>query len=153
MLLKRREIDLLSRTYDDIDLSIINAILHKLAGSYVELSKQKFSSNVVEKCLLFITETEYQFILDVCFSTVHHKEQELFEPKAFVSLLCNHFGCYVLQRAISLPIYSKYHDRIYRLIYDNFELLNAHGNNMLNKWKQVLNHNKDYASLFVTKNL
>ncbi len=74
MLLKRREIDLLSRTYDDIDLSIINAILHKLAGSYVELSKQKFSSNVVEKCLLFITETEYQFILDVCFSTVHHKE-------------------------------------------------------------------------------
>lgn len=40
-----------------------SAIIHKLAGQIVKMSQQKFASNVVEKCLIFGSPEERQFLV------------------------------------------------------------------------------------------
>eukprot|EP00939_MAST-03C_sp_MAST-3C-sp1_P005230 g5230.t1 len=66
----------------------VRAVLNSLSGHFVELSKQKFSSNVVEACLRSASEAGRSIVV-----------KEL--AKDIVSLLNDQFGNYVVQRAMS----------------------------------------------------
>ena len=74
-----------TRTYR----GFIEGVLSQLAGHYVELSKQKYSSNVVEKSIVNSKMLGSRAVYD-----------ELLEPSAIVQLLENHFGTYVLQKTL-----------------------------------------------------
>ncbi|CEL94202.1 unnamed protein product [Vitrella brassicaformis CCMP3155] len=83
-----------------------NAIIVKLLGSLVRLSKQKFSSNVVEKCLILGSD--------------EHKRQMVEEllcagNECLKDLLLDSFANYVIQRALSVaeePYFSRLIDGI-----------------------------------------
>eukprot|EP01026_Neomeris_dumetosa_P063455 TRINITY_DN6023_c0_g2_i8.p3 TRINITY_DN6023_c0_g2~~TRINITY_DN6023_c0_g2_i8.p3 ORF type:complete len:123 (-),score=13.42 TRINITY_DN6023_c0_g2_i8:365-733(-) len=69
-------------------------VMKQLEGDYVELSKQKFSSNVVEKCLKMHQvgiETEREQII-----------KELSESEVLSQLLQNAYGNYVVQSALAV---------------------------------------------------
>ena len=111
----------------------ITAILKQLSGHYVELSKQKYSSNIVEKSIVNSTEMKDHSIYD-----------EILDSNAIVQLLENHFGTYVLQKTLQ----SLTSDELKRVdtTFRSSRLVNSnHGVNLLNKWRQIVNKaTKDY---------
>ncbi|EDR22713.1 pumilio domain-containing protein C6G9.14, putative [Entamoeba dispar SAW760] len=68
------------------DPTIISDIIHKIKDNIVFYSKQKFSSNVVEKCLKCSTENVRQPLLDV-----------LSQPESLVALVEDQYGNFVIQ--------------------------------------------------------
>ena len=105
----------------------ITAILKQLSGHYVELSKQKYSSNVVEKSIVNSTELKDQIIFN-----------EILNENAIVQLLENHFGIYVLQKTLQ----SLTSDELKKVDSEVKEKLQVNGNYgvaLLNKWKQIVN--------------
>ena len=75
-------------------------ITRKLMTDLIAFSKQKFSSNVIEKCLEFNSnEVNYELIDCV-----------LKEKGQFFNLLCDQYGNYVLQKCLAVaqePQYSQ----------------------------------------------
>ena len=107
--------------------SFINGILANLQGHYVELSKQKYSSNVVEKSITNSILLGNHAIFD-----------ELLAISAVLQLLENHFGTYVLQKTLQ----SIDPDRLKELDVDVRncrQMTGSHGSNLINRWKQILN--------------
>lgn len=51
-----------------------SAIITKLAGQIVQMSQQKFASNVVEKCLTFGGPTERQILINEMLGTTEENE-------------------------------------------------------------------------------
>lgn len=51
-----------------------SAIIQKLAGQIVQMSQQKFASNVVEKCLTFGGPEERQFLVNEMLGTTEENE-------------------------------------------------------------------------------
>ena len=106
--------------------SFIRGVLGQLAGHYVELSKQKYSSNVVEKSIANSVLLKDNTIFD-----------ELLSLSAISQLLDNHFGTYVLQKTLkSLP-----RDRLKEIdteVKGSRNFSSGHGQNLLSKWKQIL---------------
>lgn len=51
-----------------------SAIIKKLAGQIVQMSQQKFASNVVEKCLAFGGPTERQILVNEMLGTTDENE-------------------------------------------------------------------------------
>lgn len=111
-----------TRTYR----GFIEGVLSQLAGHYVELSKQKYSSNVVEKSIVNSKMLGSRAVYD-----------ELLEPSAIVQLLENHFGTYVLQKTLQ-TLSKEELRRVDAEIRTHRLVLNGHGANLLNKWKQIL---------------
>ena len=106
--------------------SFIRGVLARLQGHYVELSKQKYSSNVVEKSIANSVLLDDRAIFD-----------ELLAIPAILQLLDNHFGTYVLQKTLqSLQVVElKKVDVEVR----SSKLVNGgHGVSLLNKWKQIV---------------
>lgn len=64
-------------------------VLSMLRGRFVALTMDKFSSNVVEKCLCVSVEKEYALIV-----------RELLEFPDFLKLVKDSFGNYVIQSAL-----------------------------------------------------
>ena len=107
--------------------SFINGVLVNLQGHYVELSKQKYSSNVVEKSITNSLLLGNHAIFD-----------ELLTISAVLQLLENHFGTYVLQKTLQ----SIDSDRLRELdteIRNCRQMAGNHGSNLVNRWKQILN--------------
>lgn len=71
-------------------------IVHTMFGQIVELSKLKFSSNVIEKCLRCATNTSKDLIVD-----------ELVKPGDMERLLRDNFGNYVVQTAVDYATPSR----------------------------------------------
>lgn len=51
-----------------------SAIIKELTGNIVEMSQQKFASNVVEKCLAFGSAAERQLMVDEMLGTTDENE-------------------------------------------------------------------------------
>jgi pumilio RNA-binding family len=51
-----------------------SAIIKKLTGQIVQMSQQKFASNVIEKCLTFGTPAERQALVDEMLGTTDENE-------------------------------------------------------------------------------
>lgn len=100
--------------------------MSQLAGHYVELSKQKYSSNVVEKSIVNSKMLGNRAIYD-----------ELLEPSAIVQLLENHFGTYVLQK--TLQTLSKEELKSVDEEVRGTRVVVGHGAGIMNKWRQILN--------------
>ncbi|CAH2070506.1 unnamed protein product [Thlaspi arvense] len=64
-------------------------IISEFIGGYVKLATQKFSSHVVEKCLIYYPESRSQIV------------RELVSVENFEHLLQNPFANYVIQSALS----------------------------------------------------
>jgi len=74
------------------ELEYTSAIVHQLEGNLVELSVQKFSSNVVEKCFQKAEpELRCKLIAEL-----------ISRPDMIRRLLLDSFGNYVIQRALQL---------------------------------------------------
>ena len=107
--------------------SLIRGVLDVLSGHYIELSKQKYSSNVVEKSIVNSAQLGDQAIY-----------KELLDIQAIMQLLENHFGIYVLQKTLqSLSMDElKEVDAAFR----GSRLVNTnHGMTLLNKWRSIVN--------------
>ena len=107
--------------------SFISGVLVNLQGHYVELSKQKYSSNVVEKSITNSLLLGNQAIFD-----------ELLAIPAVLQLLENHFGTYVLQKTLQ----SLDSDRLKELdadVRNCKQMSGMHSSNLINRWKQILN--------------
>ena len=104
----------------------IEGVLSQLAGHYVELSKQKYSSNVVEKSIVNSKMLGSRAVYD-----------ELLEPSAIVQLLENHFGTYVLQK--TLQTLSKEELKSVDEEVRGTRAVVGHGAGIMNKWRQILN--------------
>lgn len=111
-----------TRTYR----GFIEGVLSQLASHYVELSKQKYSSNVVEKSIVNSKMLGSRAIYD-----------ELLEPSAIVQLLENHFGTYVLQK--TLQTLSKEELKSVDEEVRGTRAVVGHGAGIMNKWRQILN--------------
>lgn len=89
----------------DTDFSVHEKIAMELIDHIVDLSKQKFSSNVVEKCLqLNITAFREKFI------------SLLNEEEVLIDLICDKFGNYVVQRYLTNV---EENENMLRIIHDN----------------------------------
>lgn len=64
-------------------------IINKLIGQIVQMSQQKFASNVVEKCLTFGTPEERQSLVDEMLGTTDENEplQVRFVSRFSISLI------------------------------------------------------------------
>lgn len=111
-----------TRTYR----GFIEGVLSQLASHYVELSKQKYSSNVVEKSIVNSKMLGSRAVYD-----------ELLEPSAIVQLLENHFGTYVLQK--TLQTLSKEELKSVDEEVRGTRAVVGHGAGIMNKWRQILN--------------
>ncbi|BFU23182.1 pumilio family RNA-binding protein [Entamoeba histolytica HM-1:IMSS-B] len=79
------------------DPTIISDIIQKIKDDVVFYSKQKFSSNVVEKCLKCSTENERQPLLDI-----------LSQPESLDALVEDQYGNFVIQAFLdALPEKTK----------------------------------------------
>ena len=105
----------------------IRGVLKELSGHYIELSKQKYSSNVVEKSIVNSAQLGDHAIYD-----------ELLEFPAIMQLLENHYGTYVLQKTLQSlsPDELKRIDTSFR---GSRLVNNNHSMSLLNKWKQIVN--------------
>ena len=74
----------------EIDPEVFNQIAARFTNSIVPLSKQKFSSNVIEKCLALKVPVFVE-----AFGNLMNDE------KSVIELICDSFGNYVVQRYIS----------------------------------------------------
>jgi len=75
----------------DIDEQTKQDIGENLVGSAIDLSKEKFSSNVIEKCLILKVPYFQENLV-----------QQLLQGDALEELLCDNFANYVVQRCLSL---------------------------------------------------
>ena len=105
----------------------ITAILKQLSGHYVELSKQKYSSNVVEKSIVNSTELKDQIIFN-----------EILNENAIVQLLENHFGIYVLQKTLQ-SLSSEELKKVDSEVKEKLQVNGNYGVALLSKWKQIVN--------------
>lgn len=105
----------------------ITAILKQLSGHYVELSKQKYSSNVVEKSIVNSVQLNDQIIFN-----------EILNENAIVQLLENHFGIYVLQKTLQ-SLSSEELKKVDSEVKEKLQVNGNYGVALLNKWKQIVN--------------
>ncbi len=74
-------------------MEVNQRIGEKLLGSLLELGKQKFSSNVIEKCL------EHNFS-DIKQAMV----KEILSASSFYDFLLDQYGNYVIQKSLSVAV-------------------------------------------------
>lgn len=104
----------------------IRGVLKELSGHYIELSKQKYSSNVVEKSIVNSAQLGDHAIYD-----------ELLEFPAVMQLLDNHYGIYVLQKTLQ-SLSSIELSGLDEKVKESFQSGNWN-TSLMNKWKQILN--------------
>lgn len=104
----------------------IHGVLKELSGHYIELSKQKYSSNVVEKSIVNSAQLGDHAIYD-----------ELLEFPAVMQLLDNHYGIYVLQKTLQ-SLSSIELSELDEKVKESFQSGNWN-TSLMNKWKQILN--------------
>uniref|UniRef100_K3XMZ7 PUM-HD domain-containing protein n=1 Tax=Setaria italica TaxID=4555 RepID=K3XMZ7_SETIT len=68
-------------------------IIEKLAGQIIQMSQQKFASNVVEKCLTFGGPTEREVLINEMLGTTDENEP-------LQAMMKDQFGNYVVQKVL-----------------------------------------------------
>ncbi|KAK8795345.1 hypothetical protein WA588_004191 [Blastocystis sp. NMH] len=101
-------------------------VVRGLRGSFVELSKQKYSSNVVERA-----------VADSAVAGRREVFEELLRVSAIVQLLDNHFGTYVLQKTMQ-AIHPEERRRVDMEVRKSESMLGTRGNCLLAKWKLIM---------------
>lgn len=105
----------------------IRGILANLQNHYVELSKQKYSSNVVEKS-----------IANSLLLQDHTIFEELLKISSISQLLDNHFGTYVLQKTLQSLSAEELKKIDSTVRASRMGTGNGHGTSLYNKWKQII---------------
>ena len=105
---------------------VIGEVLARLRGSFVELSKQKYSSNVVEKA-----------VADSAVMGRREVFEELLEVSAIAQLLENHFGTYVLQKTLQ-SLKPEERRKVGAEVQSSFYMMGGRGTSLLSKWKQIM---------------
>lgn len=82
---------------DNFDVPAVQVIYESICGLILPLSMQKFSSNVVEKCIMKAPSSLHDIYLDeiIAPSTVPGKESTL------MALLVDRYGNYIIQKALT----------------------------------------------------
>lgn len=111
----------------------VRGILRQLAGHYVELSRQKYSSNVVEKSIANSLALGDRTVFE-----------ELLAPEAAVQLLENQFGTYVLQKLLQ-SMKKKEVNEVDAMLREN-RLLCCEHKNRLTKWEHILERVSSHSS-------
>ena len=101
--------------------ALIRGVLGVLKGHYIELSKQKYSSNVVEKSIVNSAQLGEKEVYE-----------ELLDVQAIVQLLENYFGIFVLQKTLQ----SLATEEVRKL---DEEVRAECPAGLLNKWRVIVN--------------
>ena len=101
--------------------SLIRGVLGVLKGHYIELSKQKYSSNVVEKSIVNSAQLDEKGIFE-----------ELLQVSAVMQLLENYFGVFVLQKTLQ----ALTEEEVKRM---DEEVRAECPVGLLSKWKMIVN--------------
>ena len=116
----------LQMAIDNWDLEDIKDIINTFKGKGLLLSIQKYSSNVIERCI----EKDEQFLTSFIYEIS-------IDNKSFGILMKNNYGNYVIQTALKA---SKKNQNIQMMIINlinkNFILLND--KKLVNKWKNII---------------
>ena len=114
---------------DNWDLEDIKEIVNTFKGKILLLSIQKYSSNVIERCI----EKDEQFLNSFIYEIS-------IDNKSFGILMKNNYGNYVIQTALKVSRKNKsIQMMIINLINRNFILLND--KKLVNKWKNIISIN------------
>lgn len=111
---------------DTWDYELISPIINLFYNKFFTLSSQKYSSNIVEKCL----ERGGEGVMSKFMEEVCHKSRML-------ELMKNSFGNYVIQKALKLST-GFYRGKMIGIIKKHIEKL--HDKKLAVKWKNILNN-------------
>jgi len=110
-------------TSTEMLVAVSNNVKMKMEGKYMRLSKQKFSSNVVEKCLKQSSAHWRSIIIN-----------ELTEQPGVSELLRDRYGNYVLQTALSVATGQQ----VQQIMHSISPHLPTLRENIRSKWKKML---------------
>jgi hypothetical protein len=71
-----------------------NFVIQKVMPNFVQMSKHKFASNVIEKCVIFCSKKEFETILDLICTTKPDGTTPLF------AMMKDQFANYVVQKML-----------------------------------------------------
>ena len=119
----------LQMAIDNWELKDIKEIIENFKGKGLLLSLQKYSSNVIERCIEKDKEFLINFINEICV-----------DNKSIGLLMKNNYGNYVIQTALKS---SKNNQKIQMLLINilnkNLSILND--KKLVNKWKNIISMN------------
>ena len=131
-IVKVNSLDLIQHSYGNYVIQVIveswedneiKEILHLFDKKYTMLSLQKYSSNVVERCIEKFEEILNQYINEVC------------ESNRISEVMKNNFGNYVIQKALKL-CNGEDKKKFVQFIGKNIYKLND--KKLITKWKRIL---------------
>jgi len=131
--LKQKALELIQNPYgnyalqtaiDNWSLDDIKEIYPMFYGKCLVFSIQKFSSNVIEKCIQKSAEFTFKFINEICTN-----------ESSICILLKNNYGNYVIQTTLKICDESK-KTILISLIKKNLVLIND--KKLTNKWRSII---------------
>ena len=105
-------------------------------GKYVGLSMQKYSSNVVERCIEKSEIILAKYITEIC------------ESDRIAEVMKNNFGNYVIQKGLKI---SKGKERVLLVDTVNKNIFRLNDKKLISKWKSIVHPYNDNNELNVTE--
>ena len=105
-------------------------------GKYVGLSMQKYSSNVVERCIEKSEIILAKYITEIC------------ESDRIAEVMKNNFGNYVIQKGLKI---SKGKERVLLVDTVNKNIFRLNDKKLISKWKSIVHLYNDNNELNVTE--
>ena len=119
----------LQMAIDNWDLEDVKEIIESFKGKGHLLSIQKYSSNVIERCI----EKDEEFLINFIYEIS-------IDNKTIALLMKNNYGNYVIQTALKV---SKNNKNIQMILINslNKNLLTLNDKKLINKWKNIISSN------------
>ena len=119
----------LQMAIDNWDLEDVKEIIESFKGKGHLLSIQKYSSNVIERCI----EKDEEFLINFIYEIS-------FDNKTIGILMKNNYGNYVIQTALKV---SKNNKNIQMILINslNKNLVTLNDKKLINKWKNIISSN------------
>ena len=114
---------------DNWDINDLKEIFSTFKGKYVVLSIQKYSSNVIERCIEKTEEFLNNFIIEISN-----------DDNSIGLLMKNNYGNYVIQTALKALKNNK-NVKIILINMMNRNLLILNDKKLINKWKSIISNN------------
>ena len=114
---------------DNWDLEDVKEIIESFKGKGHLLSIQKYSSNVIERCI----EKDEEFLINFIYEIS-------LDNKTIGILMKNNYGNYVIQTALKV---SKNNKNIQMILINslNKNLITLNDKKLINKWKNIISIN------------
>ncbi|KAK3012334.1 hypothetical protein RJ639_011635 [Escallonia herrerae] len=96
--------------------NVTEDILAQLAGNYVALAKNKYGSNVVERCLKESNDDQITQII----------EELIRSPKNFLTVVQDPYGNYVVQSALSVSKGSDQYPEMVKILQQHYPFIHRH---------------------------